>query len=208
MTLKEKKISVILLAAGKSERMGKPKLSLRFNEKKSFTEKIIETILEIKPSEFIVVVNGEGRKWIESINSEIFKNVKIVSNEFPDFGRFYSLKCGLKYLLNKEYVMIFNVDNPFIKTDLCLELQRKMEKCDFIYPVYNGTGGHPLLINENVVNAILKQRKNDINLKEFLRSFKKNVLNVSDKSILNNINTPGDYIRTMSACSDQMDVKQ
>lgn len=77
---------------------------------------------------------------------------------------------------------------------------RQINDCDYIYPVFNGKGGHPLLINKTVAEGILLQDNTQMNLKEFLKSYRK-TNNVSDQKVLININTPEDYINIFQPCS-------
>ncbi|MBK7096433.1 MAG: NTP transferase domain-containing protein [Saprospiraceae bacterium] len=193
--------SVIILAAGKSERMGVPKLGLKFDENMLFAEKILESILEIEPMECVIVVNHQGLELVNSGKVRISDKVKIVLNDDPDKGRFYSLQCGLKSLNSRGNILITNIDNPFINKDICLKMLRQINDCDYIYPVFNGKGGHPLLINKTVAEGILLQDNTQMNLKEFLISYRKKTNNVSDQKVLININTPEDYINIFQPCS-------
>lgn len=193
--------SVIILAAGKSERMGVPKLGLKFDENMLFAEKILESILEIEPMECVIVVNHQGLELVNSGKVRISDKVKIVLNDDPDKGRFYSLQCGLKSLNSRRNILITNIDNPFINKNICLKMLRQINDCDYIYPVFNGKGGHPLLINKTVAEGILLQDNTQMNLKEFLISYRKKTNNVSDQKVLININTPEDYINIFQPCS-------
>ena len=194
MTSEYKNFSAVILAAGKSVRMGFPKLGLQFDGERSFAEKIIETVGELKPLECVMVVNQDGLKWLNSNNLNISDKVKSVLNDDPDRGRFYSLQCGLKSLNSKGNILMINIDNPFINKDICLNMLSQINDCDYIYPVFNGKGGHPLLINKTVAEGILLQYNTQMNLKEFLKSYRKKIIKVSDQKVLININTPEDYI--------------
>lgn len=194
MTSEYKNFSAVILAAGKSVRMGFPKLGLQFDGERSFAEKIIETILEIEPLECVLVINQYGLEFINKEGIKIPDKVKIVINEDPDKGRFYSLQCGLISFKSRGNILIINIDNPFINKDICLKLLRKINDCDYIYPVFNGKGGHPLLINKKIAEGILLQYNTQMNLKEFLKSYRKKIIKVSDQKVLININTPEDYI--------------
>jgi molybdenum cofactor cytidylyltransferase len=201
VTPEYKNFSAVILAAGKSERMGFPKLGLQFDGERSFAEKIIETVGELKPLECVMVVNQDGLKWLNSNNLNISEKVKIVLNDDMDRGRFYSLQCGLKSLNSKGNILMINIDNPFINKDICLDMLSQINDCDYIYPVFNGKGGHPLLINKTVAEGILLQDNTQIDLKEFLKSFRKRKYNVSDQKVLININTPEDYSSIFQPCS-------
>ena len=52
--------SVVILAAGKSSRMGNLKFLLKYNERFTFIEKIIDTYQNYNCKEIVVVLNKEG----------------------------------------------------------------------------------------------------------------------------------------------------
>jgi molybdenum cofactor cytidylyltransferase len=193
MPTKDRNFSVVIIAAGNSQRMGMPKLGLKFDASTSFAEKIIGTILEIEPLECILVINHVGLELIHREGIKIPDKVKIVINEYPEKGRFYSLQCGLKSLSFQGNVLITNIDNPYINKNICLKMLRQFSDFDYIYPVFNGKGGHPLLINKTITEEILLQNNTQKNLKEFLQIYRKKMIKVSDHKVLININTPEDY---------------
>ena len=59
--------SIIILAAGKSSRMGENKFALKYDNNLSFIEKIIETYRDFKCEEIVIVLNKKG--------IEVFKNL-------------------------------------------------------------------------------------------------------------------------------------
>ena len=55
-----KQISVLILAAGYSKRLGRPKISLKMPDGSYFLDNIIEQYLEFACKQIIVVVNQES----------------------------------------------------------------------------------------------------------------------------------------------------
>lgn len=187
------KFSVIILAAGLSERMGTPKFLLKYSDNETFVEKLIDNYLEMNCKEIVLVINSFDIQKFLSLNRELPQNLKIVVNENPEIGRFYSIQKGLMELDYCKKVFIHNIDNPFIDNILSLKLLESIEGFDFIYPAFHGNGGHPILITENIVKDILSSEINDINFKLFLNRYKKKILHVIDPKVVININTPDDY---------------
>jgi molybdenum cofactor cytidylyltransferase len=185
--------SVLVLAAGLSERMGFPKFLLKVSVSEFFIEKIINSYNELKCNQLILVVNSFDIHKFLSLHLELPKKLEIVINENTELGRFHSIQTGLKNLVFCKKVFIHNIDNPFVDKNICIGLLESMVDCDFIYPAFQGHGGHPILINENIIADILSTEINDINFKIFLNKYKKKTLNVNDPKILTNINTPDDY---------------
>jgi len=189
----EKYFSVIILAAGRSERIGFPKLSLKYNNQTSFLEQIVQSYHSYGVNEVIIVVNKEGMQFIKSNNMSFPSKVQFEVNDHPDWHRFYSLKLGVRRLINISSVFVHNVDNPFVSHKVLSKLTEQIDNADYISPEYKGRGGHPILITKEVVVDIQKALSDKLHLKSFLNQFKKARIQVNDKKVLVNINTLEDY---------------
>lgn len=189
MNIKSDKFSVIILAAGLSERLGFPKLSLQYDENNTFIEEIINQFLDFGCTEVIVVVNEKGRKYVSE------KSIKLVINEHPEWHRFYSLKLAIESMLQNNPVFVHNVDNPFVNPEVLNELVKHYKQADYLAPEFEGRGGHPFLLSEKIVNDIRTEDRNQVHLKEFLLQYPKLKIAVKDKNILVNINTEEEYIK-------------
>ncbi len=193
LTSNSKNFSVIILAAGYSNRMGADKLFLKFDDKRNFFEKIIEEYINFGSNEIVLVLNEENSKLFE--NEQIIHNEKItiVKNLFPLIERFFSVQLGSRALKKSNYTFIQNIDNPFVNLDILKKLAENIENFDFIVPEYNKKGGHPILLSPKVIDNIKNEKIYKNTLKEYLSGFKQKRINVKDEIILTNINTPEDY---------------
>lgn len=189
----EKIYSVIILAAGKSSRMGTPKWSLHFDKNTSFIEHIISEYYSFGCKDIILVINETDYPSFVQKNYSTFENFKLVINNHPEWDRFYSLKCGIQKLENTPFVFIHNVDNPFVNQDVLQELINKSELADYISPQFEGKGGHPILLNERIINDIRNMPLNEMHFKEFLGRYTNHKVKVADKHILTNINSLEEY---------------
>ena len=189
----KKDFFAIILAAGKSSRIGFPKLSLKYHDNKTFIEHIVNEYESFECKEIILVINEIGNKYL--IDNEICfqENVKIVINEHPDWHRFYSLKIGVKSLSEIKSVFVHNVDNPFVNHQVLNELIAKFEKADYISPEHKGKGGHPIFLSERIVQDVINTEENQLHFKEFLNQYLKLKVDVDDEKILVNINTMEEY---------------
>ncbi len=185
--------SVIILAAGFSSRMGHPKFALAMPGGITFLEYILTQYESFGYGEITVVVNSEGKSYLDENKINISREVNIVVNQHPEYGRFYSIKKGLSALEKDHPVFIHNVDNPFADKELLQALYTKKLKADLIKPVYENKGGHPILISNNIVRDILANKNYDIHLNNFLRKYSSRSIDSTDKRILTNINTESDY---------------
>ena len=185
--------SVVILAAGRSGRMGEPKFALRFNDEKIFLEEIVGQYLAFGCKEIVVVMNGDGKKLFDKLNLRLPGIAKIVINRHPEYERFYSLKTGLNSLANSNYIFIHNIDNPFVDKNVLKLLFNTINDADYCTPIFNNRGGHPVLLSNNVVKEILKEDDIEVNLRDFLKQYRGKRIEVLSDMILVNINTPEEY---------------
>jgi len=191
--LSGKKYSAIILSAGKSSRMGVPKFSLLFDKNNTFLEKLVNTYYDYGCEEIAVVLNDESVRYLEKLNLKLPSNVTIVLNHHPEWERFYSLKIAAKSLTNPNSVFVSNIDNPYLNTEVLDSLSLKADGYDYLFPVYNGKGGHPFLISEKVIEDLKSESEDQIHMKVFLGRYSKSAVAVDDEKVLANINTEEDY---------------
>lgn len=185
--------AVIILAAGLSKRMGRHKSDLNFSEEETFLDHIIHVYKKFGVSKMVLVVN-------ESFNSSSFLNddsLKIVINQKLDYGRFHSIQLGLQELENTP-VFIQNIDNPFVNAGLLIKLQNGLDDEDFAVPVYEGRGGHPILLSSRIIESLKNDFQNNDRFDDILKSFNRKDVIENDPYTGVNINTPEDYKRYFS----------
>jgi molybdenum cofactor cytidylyltransferase len=139
-------IWAMILAAGESKRMGKPKLLLPFGEK-TMIETIVATVVSSKVEQTLVIL-GLDREKIE----EKIKNypVKIVYNRDFRSGMLSSVQCGFKFLPGEtRAVLVVLGDQPKISTTVVNKLidAYKSSGKGIVLPVYKKERGHPVLID-------------------------------------------------------------
>ena len=186
-----KNTGILILSAGISQRMGKPKFLLNFDNKETFIEQITKKYLKWGAENVVLVVNKYDVEKVNSLN--LNGKIKIVTNNFPEKGRFFSVISGIKNFEKDPAVFIHNIDNPFVDYNvLNLLLNNLREKC-YCVPVYNEKGGHPVLISSEIAKDIKTQLDYTQNLKEYLKKYKRINLSVNNGEVLFNVNTPADY---------------
>ncbi len=190
-------IWAMVLAAGESKRMGEPKLLLPFGEK-TMIEAVIGNVIQSKV-ENILVVLGSDREKIE----EKIKNlpVKVVFN--PDFreGMLSSAQKGFQTLPeDAQAVFVFLGDQPSIShaiVDKVIEAYKRTKK-GIVLPVYEGSRGHPVLIDMKYRGEVGKLSAN-VGLRGVVYSHPEDVQEVKVKtpSILRDIDDAEDYDREL-----------
>lgn len=186
-------LSVVILAAGISERMeGFYKPLLPFNNGCNFLEQIVKIYTQFKVNEIIIVVNKTVYSKLDLI---LYKkhNIHIEVNPYPEKGRFYSIILGVSKVLHSDYCFLQNVDNPFVTNELLSTLVKNKTDLGYAVPYFNNEGGHPIIISKAIIRYLQNEKNYFLNLKNILRTFKKVKVQVDDKNILVNINSITDY---------------
>ena len=188
-----KNYSTIILAGGKSARMGYPKPWLKKENNTTFLADIVTTYKLLGLNGIVVVLNENfaSEKWQKEL-AEVEQNATIIINSEVDNGRLYSIQLGIN-ATKSENVFIHNVDNPFVECEVLKQLLLNTGECEITIPSYKGKGGHPVIINKSVKNEILKNYQDYGTLKDVFSKFSKKYIEINCCSILININTPQDF---------------
>lgn len=187
-----KMIGAIILAAGESSRMGQCKFLLPMSNGLSFYENIVKVFWEYGLKNIVVVTQKKHSKALENLSIKNDVIPRIVVNEKPEYERFFSLQLGINALEDVDYCFIHNSDSPFLDTETLELMNFNKEKADLICPEYKGKGGHPILVNKNVLRHILNSSIHS-NLKEVLKSQKRLNVSIKNELLTVDIDTPEDY---------------
>ncbi|MCK4646571.1 MAG: nucleotidyltransferase family protein [Candidatus Aminicenantes bacterium] len=188
-------IWAMILAAGESKRMGKPKLLLPFGEK-TMIETVIDRVIQSKVEKILVVL-GSNREKIEKKIGNL--PLEIAVN--PDFkeGMLSSVQRGLEALPEEaQAVLVFLGDQPSIPSeviDSVINAFRKTGK-GIVLPVYKGERGHPVLIDMKYRHEV-ENLNPEVGLRELVYGQPDDILEVEvdDAGILRDINVIEDYMR-------------
>jgi CTP:molybdopterin cytidylyltransferase MocA len=191
----ENEMVAIILAAGKSERFGKPKAFLKFSEKKSFLEKLLKVYIHARVKKIVVVTNeeiyAETKSRIETFIKQIA--VSVIINKHPEAGRFTSIRLGTDAVAENSAAFIQNIDNPFTTSLLIEKMRSKLEQGKYVVPVCKGEKGHPVLLSSEIVQHIRKVSDAEANLRNILEGYSFNAIITNDELIHANINTEKEY---------------
>jgi molybdenum cofactor cytidylyltransferase len=147
-------VAAILLAAGRSRRMGAFKPLLPFGES-TVIESCLESLRSAGIEEIIVVVGHRAddvRKQLKDFD------VKFVINPDPDSEMSASIARGIDRIESKaEAVLIALVDQPAVSGETIRQLidEWRRTHARLMQPEHNGRGGHPVLIDLVYRNELL-----------------------------------------------------
>jgi molybdenum cofactor cytidylyltransferase len=141
--------AAIILAAGESRRMGRPKAFLRFRNG-TFLSTIAAT-LGLRCSPVIAVFGFDAARCMETAGP-----LRIQAVENPDYqlGMLTSLQAGLRAVPKESDAVLFTlVDHPAISLSTVDALLRSGTK--IAIPRFEGKRGHPVLIRREIVSEFL-----------------------------------------------------
>ena len=188
-------ISAIVLAAGESKRMGRPKQLLEWGGK-TLLRHVLESLLSSAADEVILVLGYEAEVIRKSL-AEF--PIKIAIN--PDFqqGMVSSLRQGLLAMdPGSEAFLVLLADQPGIGPEIINRMIREFQwavpKQGIIRPVYRGRPGHPVLIGVRYLQEAL-QLQGDVGARQILMNHPEDILeiDVDQDAVLEDIDTPEDY---------------
>jgi len=147
-------VAEILLAAGRSRRMGAFKPLLAFGES-TVIESCLDGLRSTGIEDIIVVVGHRAhdvRKQLEDLD------VKFAINPDPDSEMSVSIARGVERVgPQAEAVLIALVDQPAVSGEVIRLLidEWRRARARIIQPEHNGRGGHPMLIDLAHRNELL-----------------------------------------------------
>jgi len=196
----------VLLAGGKSERMGVDKGLLKFQQ----TFWVLEQLNRISKTTITKIYIGLGYNyqhyfdaipWFKNaVNNYVnFQglNVKVVINQHPEQGSFSTLQTVLKAINTTYNILLSHIDIPVLNSK---ELQKIVEiQNSIVIPNFEGKNGHPIKMDSSLWKQLLTLKVDDENARldfqiKKISPIKISKIEVSDKNILTNINTKKDWI--------------
>jgi molybdenum cofactor cytidylyltransferase len=143
-------ISAIVLAAGKSERMGSPKALLPISGR-TFLENVLDAISRTSIEQIIVVV-GHHQKEIEAS----LRLPSVVFNPDYEKGMITSFQAGIRALSwDASGAFLFLVDHPLVEAATIEAMIMNLSPNRIILPTFQGRRGHPVLFSSDVLEEIL-----------------------------------------------------
>jgi len=150
------KIGAVILAAGMSKRMGKPKLLLPLHGTPLFHYALKASIYHsLDP---IVLIAGPYIETMRKLPHE-FRQIEVLYNPNYATGMASSLKLGMEAMKGRvDAAIIFLADQPFVPAEVVQTLieeykKTRKEGIRIVRPAYEGIVGHPILFDAELFSA-------------------------------------------------------
>ena len=187
-------LPAVVLAAGRSVRMGKPKAFLHAGGGETFLGRILRT-LQASARPLLVVGSSD---WTADRPELIAAGATLVVNPHPERGQLSSLQCGLVAVPRSKAVLVALVDVPFVAPDTITTLLRIWydTRADVVRPANESRHGHPIVIGPSVVADLLNASPENTTrtVLAFYAATTENVF-TSDPGPFTDIDTPEEYER-------------
>ena len=186
-------IGGIILAAGGSSRLGKPKQLLQF-EGKTLLRRAADAMIASLCNPVVVVLGAESEKTAAAIAG---LPVHVCFNDDWETGMGSSIRKGINEMLrvapNISAVVIMLCDQPLITTENINELAAKFAATQnsIIASRYNGVSGVPALFSSEMFDA-LSQIEGDKGARDLIRERMASIETIEMREAAVDIDTPGD----------------
>lgn len=186
-------ISAIILAAGESKRMGRPKMLLPWGE-----STVLQTVIGAFQAAGIpelLVVTGSAHEQIESLVGT--SAATVFNPQFASGEMLSSIQAGLRAMRAEiSAALIALGDQPQVRADTIRGLVQAYRDtgCALAVPSYQRHRGHPWLVDQAHWNEILHMGA-DQTMRDFFRDHAQDIryVETGDEGVLADLDTPEDY---------------
>ena len=192
-------IGAVILAAGASRRMGRPKALLPYPEpdgsESTFVTHLVK-VFESSRAEPIVVVLGHDRAEAEKELGTT--SARTAFNPRYREGMLSSIQAGIAAIDDGsvDAALICPVDHPAVSPGVIDQLIARFEAHHppIVVPVFEGRRGHPVLFSREVFAELQKAPK-EVGARRVVWDHQKDLveIEVSDAFVTVDIDTPADY---------------
>lgn len=195
------RVAAIILAAGRSVRMGRTKAFLTLPGSGTFLQRLVRTF-ELTGTSPVVVVRPP--RWPHGA-APGSGGVEFAINPYPERGQLSSLQCGLAAVSPRVPAVLFTpVDVPLVTVDTVSALMARWRttRAAVVRPARAGRHGHPVLVSRAVADALLSA-DGSLSARTVLERFSAAAVDVpvEDEGAFLDIDTPEDYDRVLARWS-------
>ncbi len=190
--MKLSSLPLIILAAGKSSRMGFPK-GLMIYQGKKLLQYQIENFFSLGGKKVVVVLGEHRERYLSEISA--LKNCELVYNDKVDWGPYYSIQLALAQLEYELGAFLLPMDTPGANPSVWKNLARSHRSELYVtQPSFQERGGHPIIIGQKFFPELLsvdpesEEGRLDLQIKKLSQDKIKRIP-VRDSRIRLNINT-------------------
>jgi len=188
------KVHGVILAAGRSSRMGQPKQLLTY-QGRTFLQHAVDCAQKADLDRVVLVLGHQADTVLEETD---VRGVEVVINREYGLGQSTSVIKGLEAAGECDGVLFQLGDQPLMKAGVLNSIIAcfRKENPGAVVPVYQGTRGNPALLGKGFFDRI-RTLRGDTGPRRILRDDPDRVrlLSVEDEGIVRDIDTPEEWAR-------------
>jgi len=194
-------IPAVILAAGRSTRMGQPKALLPADASSTFLTRIIRTFRQAGVDD-VVVVLGHQAETIQERVREADLTARFAINHDYDRGQLSSMLTGIRAIDRPDVIamLLTLVDVPFVSAATVRAVidRYRATRAPVVRPVRGALHGHPVLIDRGLFDA-LRAADPAEGAKPIVRAHVSDAGNVEieDDGAYLDVDTPEEYARAL-----------
>ncbi|WP_257666044.1 XdhC family protein [Parapedobacter tibetensis] len=160
---------ILILAAGQSKRLGKPKQQLVYKGN-TLLQHAVKAAAMVGTAATVVVLGAQAEVLMKELDGT---NVDCIQNEDYQEGMASSIRKGIQYLTGKypkiENILVMLCDQPYVDTAHLIALINKQQStgASITASYYAGRKGVPALFHQSVFSQLLELR-GDIGAKQVI----------------------------------------
>ena len=200
---KKVKFAAVILAAGMSSRMGRPKQMLRLKGK-TMLEHAITAARGAGIVSPVLVIGAFADDIMQ--HTELTKKCETIYNKDYTKGQATSLSVGVEAIKGKCEAAIFMLaDQPLVDAALIIALMKQFKRCrpDILYPVYKEQRGNPVIVSADLFPRLINASGDQG--ARFLfsdSSLSVHTYDVENIAVITDIDTWDDYLKAQRLISD------
>ena len=196
-------VPAIVLAAGQSSRMGRPKALLPLgSDGETFLSAIVRTLHAANVDDLLVVVGHDASDIRQSLSS-LNLPARVIENIDYERGQLSSLQAGLLAADRPGVrgVLVTLVDLPLVAADTVravLDAYQRNRSALIVRPVKAGRHGHPVVFDRALFDE-LRTADPQVGARPVVHAHRDRIVEVpiSDEGAFLDIDTPADYERVI-----------
>ena len=193
-------LGVFILAAGRSTRMGRPKLLLPWGST-SILGHLIRTWKSLQADSIAVIVAPGDQTIAEELDRLDVPASNRIVNPRPDEGMFASIRCAARWAdfpkqLNHCAIVLGDqphIELPTLKSMVEFAAGAPDKACQ---PVYHGRARHPVFLPTVLFRSLAESHA--ATLKQSLANWEVRLCECDDPGLDLDLDTPTDYARALA----------
>lgn len=194
----DRRVGAVVLAAGRSARMGEPKQLLRVGEE-TVLGRTLEKVRGARVEEIVLVLGHSAEEIRRDLPTAVLDGLNIVVNQEYEAGMASSLREGLSAVSDEmDAALIVLADQPFVRSETIDRIigRYRASDAEIVIPCYDGRRGNPVLLDRSVF-AEAMALQGDTGFRAIFGSHEADIerVDVDDSGVLLDIDDRADYER-------------